>query len=475
MRKTLKGLSALLLVIAIIASLFTFSTSAASSEPTKYSKEYNSGQRDIVCTTLSGTSAGSYYSGSYSYDSLSNLSASTLKSSLTTLMKSTHKYTSSYDDCRDMAVNTDCENENGKSNKLLLIYTSYTATRSQYNGWNREHVWPKSLGGNNTSGGGADLHHIRPSDAGVNSSRGNKKYGEAGAGATAKYGSNPATGYLGGTYNSTYFEPNDNVKGDVARICLYVLVRWGSAWGADSITEVFQSVDVLLEWCEMDPVDTWEMGRNEVVQEIQGNRNVFIDYPEYAWLIFGREVPDDMTTPSGMAKSQQGGSGNQGGTENEGGNAGGNVGGSENEGGSGNQGGTENEGGSSSGNQGGSESGTVECKHPNLVITGQVTSCVDMGYTGDKSCPDCDYCEEGEFTFPEGHKVGTVISENEGKKFYICSECGEGITEGGETNDGGNKNGIIIAVSVTGGVLILGGGAAGAFIFIKKKKKKAAV
>ena len=470
MKNLKRIIPAVLLILVLVASSFVPSY-ASEAKSITYSKEYNSGQRNVVCNTLDGTSAASYYKN-YSYDDLSKQSSTQLFSTLQTLMRNTHSKTSSYNDCHILADKTDCQNEDGS---VSLIYTSYSATMGQWNGWNREHVWPQSLGGGNTRGGGADLHHIRPSDASVNTSRGNKKYGEAGAGATAKYGSNPATGYLGGTYNSTYFEPNDNVKGDVARICLYVYVRWGSSWGADSITEVFQSVDVLLEWCEMDPVDTWEMGRNEVVQEIQGNRNVFIDYPEYAWLIFGREVPDDMTTPSGMAKSQQGGSGNQGGTENEGGNAGGNVGGSENEGGSGNQGGTENEGGSSSGNQGGSESGTVECKHPNLVITGQVTSCVDMGYTGDKSCPDCDYCEEGEFTFPEGHKVGTVISENEGKKFYICSECGEGITEGGETNDGGNKNGIIIAVSVTGGVLILGGGAAGAFILIKKKKKKAAV
>ena len=48
-------------------------------------------------------------------------------------------------------------------------------------------------------------------------------------------------------------------------------------------------------------MDTWELGRNEVVQDIQGNRNVFIDYPEYAWLIFGEDVPENMTTPSGEA------------------------------------------------------------------------------------------------------------------------------------------------------------------------------
>ena len=274
----------------------------AAGQPTKYSSQYNSGQRNVVATTLNGTSANTYYTGSYEYDILSQMSGAELKTQLTNLMKSTHTYTSSYDDCHYKANRTDCENENGNQNKLSLIYTSYTATQSQWNGWNREHIWPKSLGGDTTTGGGADLHHIRPSDASVNSSRGNKKYGNA-PGGTAKYGNNPATGVLGGYYNSTYFEPLDNVKGDVARICLYVYIRWGSSWGASDITKVFQSIDVLLEWCALDPVDTWELGRNEVVQDIQGNRNVFIDYPEYAWLIFGKEIPSDMVTPSGKAQS----------------------------------------------------------------------------------------------------------------------------------------------------------------------------
>ena len=95
----------------------------------------------------------------------------------------------------------------------------------------------------------------------------------------------------------------DNVKGDVARICLYVYARYGGEIGqCSSITNVFQSVDVLLQWCALDPVDDWEMGRNDMVWAIQGNRNVFIDYPEYAWLIFDREIPADMATPSGMAQ-----------------------------------------------------------------------------------------------------------------------------------------------------------------------------
>ena len=367
----------MLVILALLFSLLIPSYAASSSttsQPASYSSEYNSGTRDVVCTTLEGTSADEYYEN-YDYDYLSTLSASALFTQLQTLMRTTHTKISSYDDCHYKADKTDCENGDGR---VSLIYTSYSATMSQWNGWNREHVWPQSLGGDNTSGGGADLHHVRPSDAGVNSSRGNKKYGESGSGASEKYGSNPAVGVLGGTYNSTYFEPLDNVKGDVARICLYVYVRWNSAWGADSITKVFQSVDVLLEWCEMDPVDTWEMGRNEVVQSIQGNRNVFIDYPEYAWLIFGREVPADMTTPSSGAEDN----------------------------------------GSSGGSTGGSSGGTVTCQHTNTSISTVAATCTKAGSIT-VTCSDC------------GEKVSTTSIAAKGHSYVdgTCSACG--LTQGG--------------------------------------------
>ena len=120
-----------------------------------------------------------------------------------------------------------------------------------------------------------------------------------------------------------------------------------------NITAVFQSVDVLLEWCEMDPVDTWEMGRNEVVYAKQGNRNVFIDYPELAWKLYGREVPSGMTTPSGGAASDGGSSG-----------------------------------GSSSG--GGNTDVPVSCTHATTEIRGRVSAtCGTAGYTGDTYCKSC--------------------------------------------------------------------------------------
>ena len=71
---------------------------------------------------------------------------------------------------------------------------------------------------------------------------------------------------------------------------------------------------MLLEWCELDPVDDWEMGRNDVVEVLQGNRNVFIDYPEYAWLLFDEEIPDGMTTPTRASRAnneEQGGGSNE--------------------------------------------------------------------------------------------------------------------------------------------------------------------
>ena len=387
MKTYIKSLVAALLCVATIITTYVPTVVVSTAAAQTYSKSSNSGERNEVCTSLDGTGAINYYKGSNEYDTLSNKSRQEVFNALQSLMRSTHSYISSYNDCHYKANITDCENND--TSKLSLIYTSYSATQSQWNGWNREHVWPQSLGGNNTSGGGADLHHIRPSDAVVNSTRGNKKYGYAGGG-SAVYGKNPATGYLGG-YSGTYYEPVDAVKGDVARICLYVYVRWNSDWGASDITKVFQSVDVLLEWCALDPVDTWEMGRNEVIEDIQGNRNVFIDYPEYAWIIFGKEVPSDMVTPSGEAMG-----GNQG------------------------------------GNQGGTDTPvtppTPVCTHSTTVIKGSVNAdCHNEGYTGDVHCASCDKLISSGTIVPStnAHNFGPwAVTSDSSVYARHCSTCG---------------------------------------------------
>lgn len=481
MKERLIKIGAVLIAFIIIISAIPQVTVSAA--PTTYSKSSNSGKRGEVCTSLSGTSASSYYTGSNEYDALSDESSSVILSTLRTLLKTTHKKTTSYDECKSYAEETDCE-RNGT--KLVTLYTSYTTA---YTGSiNREHVWPKSLGGYKTSGPGADLHHIRPTESTPNSDRGNLRYGNMNGG--GKLSSGNASGLDAGRYG-TYFEPLDFAKGDVARICLYMYVRYGgeSQYTCSSITTVFQSVDVLLEWMELDPVDTWEMGRNEVIQNIQGNRNVFIDYPEYAWLLFDRSVPEDMDTPSGKAGDGigGGGSGTTGSdrptetdtdaptekpteaptesetettvtvetttetesvvdtaietelntetdsdtsTETEASTETSAETGSEAE--SATDGGTEVE----SSTETGSESEGLPCAHGNTEIRdAESPSCTD-GYTGDKYCTDCgELLEKGQVRpAVHDHMFGDWMPDgNSGKEVRICMDCGEAEERGGET------------------------------------------
>ena len=398
-------------LLAIVIILTTFIPVYAVGQPTKYSSDSNSGQRDVVCTTLAGTGAANYYTGSYSYANLTAQTSSQLFTSLRKLMTDTHDYIASYANCRDYAVKTDCENNDGR---IVMIYTSYSGTKGEYasgQGWNREHVWPQSLGGGNTSGGGADLHHIRPSEAKTNSTRGNLKYGYVTGGSSA---TGNLSGDLGGYRSGAYYEPLDNVKGDVARIILYVYVRWGSAWGADSVTEVFQSVDVLLEWCALDPVDTWEMGRNEVVEKIQGNRNVFIDYPELAWLIFGKSVPTNMVTPSGHASSGHTGNGGNSGTDNPG---------TDNPGTD--NPGTDNPGTDTPGT--GDPTPDAPCTHSSTEIRNYTpTTCQQDGYTGDTYCKSCNTLISKGSSIPSGgqHSFGDWQQSDDGTYHSECTVCG---------------------------------------------------
>ena len=386
----LKRLIIFVSILALISSIILpFSTSADADVTTYssgivYSDQSNSGTRHVVCTSTEGTGIADYYTGDNSIYEFASLQGDTLKNALRTFMTQTHTKQTSYANCRDYATITDCEANDGR---IVTIYTSYSATYSEYNGgqgWNREHVWPKSIGGFQTSGGGADLHHIRPSESRTNSTRSNKKYGNAPSGTNA---TGNLSGLVGGSYAGNYYEPLDNVKGDVARICLYVYVRWGGVYSqSNNILNVFESIDVLLEWCALDPVDTWEMGRNEVVEAIQGNRNVFIDYPELAWLMFNREIPSNMTTPSGWA-------------------------------------------------QNGLPSGG--CAHESTEISNQkAPSCTQTGYTGDTCCTLCgavvyvgEYIPMLSHSFDEGFVTKLPSHMETGILTYTCNYCGETKTE----------------------------------------------
>ncbi len=297
-----RGLS-FLLVLCIVTALFVTSVFAK-----------NTDRRGTDCTSLS-SQATAYYTGNYTYDTMSKLQGgttnclttvdSTMYKQLQTLMKSTMTNSVSYKALTNYWPATD-------NSIYFYSNTGYGGNVS------REHVWPKSHATFHQSGGGSDLHHLRPEDAQVNSRRWNYTMGNV-----KSTVSNPTTYDYEGKVVLWYspdkylVEVPDYVKGDVARILLYVYVRWeepnlfmndpsakpGPGDEKNDGIKVIESLDTLLEWCELDPVDTWEMKRNDEVQNIQGNRNVFIDYPEYSWLLFGQKVPNDMTTPSGEAKN----------------------------------------------------------------------------------------------------------------------------------------------------------------------------
>lgn len=287
-----RALSIILVLVMVFSLVATFPLTASAAT---YS--YNSGTRGEVCTALSAQ-AKAYYTGSYTYANLSKQSGTTLQENLKTLMTSTQTKVTSYAELRTLSAYSDATA--GSSSRMTLLYSSDSISNAWDNGvtWNREHVWPQSLGTFTTSNCGSDLHHLRPADSKVNSTRGNLPYGVV-TNTSGYKTALSASGTTAGYYTSSYYEPLDNVKGDIARILLYVYVRWGET----NLTKVVQSTDVLLSWCASDPVDTWEMGRNDVVQSIEGNRNVFIDYPEYAWLIFNKSVPSGITTPSGNSGS----------------------------------------------------------------------------------------------------------------------------------------------------------------------------
>lgn len=304
------------MLLALVFSLFSGMTVSAAGRAGS-----NTGVRHQICTGLSGQAESYYDDAGVTYEQFAAMEGDAsgsclqavdceLYAALHDLMESTMTNSVSYKSLTSYWPITDAT---GGSSEAVLFYSDYVS-----GGYNREHVWPKSRGSFYQSKAGSDLHHLRPTDTTVNSTRGNMTMGNV-RGVIADY----RTCQNGGKdvlYYSTandLVEINDNIKGDVARIFLYVYVRWeepnlferdpnpkqvSGDTGGNNGLKVIESLDTLLQWCKNDPVDDWEMQRNNLCEDVQGNRNVFIDYPELAWQLFGREVPGDMQTPSGKAQ-----------------------------------------------------------------------------------------------------------------------------------------------------------------------------
>ena len=190
--------------------------------------------------------------------------------------------------------------------------------------FNREHSIPKSWYGGTTSGPGCDIFHLVPTDGKVNGMRSNYPFGEVSSATYNKQGNklgsaksitiiggNTIAGNTGATIScsGTVFEPRDEYKGDFARGYMGALLRWAgekaftTGEGSKTFTSTFTTgsfgltnygVALLMKWHRQDPVSQKEIDRNNGIQQTQGNRNPFIDYPYLAEYIWGEKAGETL-------------------------------------------------------------------------------------------------------------------------------------------------------------------------------------
>lgn len=190
--------------------------------------------------------------------------------------------------------------------------------------YNREHSFPKSwFGGSTSAGPGSDYHHIFPTDGKVNGMRSNYPYGPVGSASYesdngSKLGSSSWPGLSG-----TVFEPINEYKGDVARAFLYMVTCYQnsmSAWQHDDPSgdltmdgTTYPSVEssylqLMMKWANDDPPSQKEIDRNNAAYTYQGNRNPFVDHPEYVnyiWATNCATLPVELSTITARYQSDR--------------------------------------------------------------------------------------------------------------------------------------------------------------------------
>jgi len=212
------------------------------------------------------------------------------------------------------------------ADNILLIYSGRSIPKAE-NGsgsastnqdyWNREHVWAKSHGFPDSSQlGYTDIHHLRPADVSMNTQRSDNDFGNGGTPVTEA----PENSKNG----SISWEPRNQVKGDVARMMFYMDTRYeiGNVSNMPDLVLVDKAETLrtgfsdgigelgklctLLEWHENDPIDEFELKRNNTIYEYQGNRNPYIDHPEWIDVIYKDmcETPVDIALTASIAGAQ---------------------------------------------------------------------------------------------------------------------------------------------------------------------------
>jgi endonuclease I len=241
------------------------------------------------------------------YQTAEGLEGHELKANIHRIIRGHKRY--GYDELWNLLPITDADPQD--ENNLILLYTlrsqnkayrdrggSFVYADAGYlyaDAWNREHVWAKSRGfPQEKDTAFTDLHHLRPADRSVNTSRNNRNFDYA----DDPYfdnGITPTESKVGS--EDWVWEPPDEVKGDIARMIFYMAVRYEGNYyngvkkcdlevvdsipSGDNKDPVIGKLSTLLEWHKKDPVSDWERRRNDIIFTYQGNRNPFIDHPEW--------------------------------------------------------------------------------------------------------------------------------------------------------------------------------------------------
>lgn len=199
------------------------------------------------------------------------------------------------------------DNPTGAENEFTFVAEQCGSYSGEGSCYNREHTFPKSWwGGSASTPMYTDLFTVLPVDGWINGIRNNNPYGEVLSGTESHITNNGSK--LGASeisipgYTGSVFEPIDEYKGDLARGYFYMVTcyenlipNWeNSSSEGDAILDgtsfpAFEPwmIDMLLSWHLNDPVSQKEIDRNNTAYNIQGNRNPYIDHPEYVNLIWG--------------------------------------------------------------------------------------------------------------------------------------------------------------------------------------------
>jgi len=243
------------------------------------------------------------------YDSVDYTSPETVRATVHNIIDGHTKipYTSSATDTWNVLELADQDPNN--STRIIDVYKNRTSPKygAGNNDYNREHTWPSSYGFTNdgsTNMPYSDCHMLMLCDVSYNSSRSNNIYDDCASGCSS-YPTDNYNGEVGVNYrNTTVWETWIGRRGDVARAQFYADVRYSGDTGSEPdliltdnagliVTYSYNALvahmgilQTLIQWHKDDPVDDRERNRNDVIYPYQGNRNPFIDHPEFVGYIF---------------------------------------------------------------------------------------------------------------------------------------------------------------------------------------------